>query len=444
MRRISLITGLILACLPLIAHAQGELQRHSQLGVTFSYGPQGATVETVADKTAAGGIGLQVGDVITDVDQMPMNNDAQVTEMTRRLRAGTQVAIDIVRGGQKQTLNATLPAAPQENLSPAVNTLYDSVKVPAGYRVRVILTRPKKAEGKKLPVVFVTGWMSCDAPEYPGTTLDGFGQLLRDVITKSGLATVRVEKPGTGDSEGPACGAVDFNEELAAYKAAFAAMSNYSFIDTNRIVMLGLSSGGGFAPLVAGDTQVTGYVITGGWGRTWYEHMLDLERRRLSLSGKSPGDVSAAMGGFAQFYDGFLLQGMTPGDVIKAHPELSSLWYDADDGQYGRPAAYFQQLQALNLGKAWAQVSAPVLVMAGEYDWIMNLEDQQAIVDAVNATHPGKATFEVLPKTDHGLQVYKSAAAAFNDKKSGKYDGTASKDALKFLKKYGAGSRWHF
>ena len=444
MRRLMFLIGLSLACIPVFAQAADTgLQRRSQLGVSFTYSAEGATVSAITDKAAAAAAGLQVGDTVTDVDQMPTRSDADVAEVGRRLRAGAQVLIDIVRGGQKQQLTATLAAVPQEQFS-GVNTLYDSVQVPGGYRVRVILTRPTKAEGKKLPVVFVTGWMSCDPPEYTGTQLDGFGQLLRDVITKSGLAVVRVEKPGSGDSEGPACAAVDFNAELAAYKAAFAAMSNYSFIDTNRIVMLGLSSGGGFAPLVAGDTQVTGYVVTGGWGRSWYEHMLDLERRRLTFSSKNLADVAPAMNSFAQFYDDFLIQGMTPGEVTKAHPDFTSLWYDSADGQYGRPAAYFQQLQALNLGQAWSSVNVPVLVMGGEFDWIMSRADQEAIVNAVNFSHPGKGTFVVLPKTDHGLQVYTNAATAFADKKAGKYDATASKDVLKFLKKYGAGSRWHF
>ena len=80
-----------------------------------------------------------------------------------------------------------------------------------------------------------------------------------------------------------------------------------------------------------------------------YEHMLEMERVRLTKAGKSPGDVNSAMKAFAEFYDLYLIRGMTPGDIIAQHREWKPLWYDAPDGQYGRLAAFHQQLPALNL-----------------------------------------------------------------------------------------------
>jgi hypothetical protein len=46
------------------------------------------------------------------------------------------------------------------------------------------------------------------------------------------------------------------------------------------------------------------------------------------------------------------IRGMTPGEILAQHPDWKPFWYDAPDGQYGRPAAFCQQLQALNLGEA--------------------------------------------------------------------------------------------
>ena len=56
-----------------------------------------------------------------------------------------------------------------------------------------------------------------------------------------------------------------------------------------------------------------GFVSAGSWGRTWYEHMLELERRRLTAEGKSPSEVNAAVKAFADFYNLYLIRGMTPG-----------------------------------------------------------------------------------------------------------------------------------
>jgi dienelactone hydrolase len=96
---------------------------------------------------------------------------------------------------------------------------------------------------------------------------------------------------------------------------------------------------------------------------------------------------------------------MTPGQVIAQHTEWKSLWYDTPDGQYGRPAAFYQQLQALNLGEAWQKVSAPVLVIRGGADEIMSRADSEAIAQIVNQVHPGHALYLEVAGMDHGFTV---------------------------------------
>ncbi len=74
-----------------------------------------------------------------------------------------------------------------------------------------------------------------------------------------------------------------------------------------------------------------------------------------------------------------------------------------------RPAAFYQQLQELNLGQVWSAVKVPVLVLRGEYDWIMPREDGYAIVESVNKTAT-LAKYVELPRVDHGLSQYPSLA----------------------------------
>ena len=62
--------------------------------------------------------------------------------------------------------------------------------------------------------------------------------------------TMRLDKPGMGDSEGD-CRETDFDTELSGYRAAFAALKAHPRVDPARIGLLGISNGGGFAPLVA-------------------------------------------------------------------------------------------------------------------------------------------------------------------------------------------------
>lgn len=241
--------------------------------------------------------------------------------------------------------------------------------------------------------------------EYPdASTRDGFGIFMRRLIDESGYATVRMDKPGVGESQGD-CSKADFQSEMEGWQAAFASLGKYDFIDQGRIFVVGLSNGGGFSPLAVGDHPVRGFVSAGSWGRTWYEHMLELERRRLTAAGKSPAEVNSSVKVFADFYNLYLIKSMTPGQVLTQHPEWKDLCYDTPDGQYGRPAAFYQQLQGLNLGETWQKVKAPVLVIRGAADDIMSRTDSEAIANIVNQEHPGQARYMEIEGMGHGFTV---------------------------------------
>jgi len=279
---------------------------------------------------------------------------------------------------------------------------YDWVANPKGQRVRTIITRPKATTGR-IPAIFFVGWLSCDSVEYVNGETDAFGAIFWRLIETSGFATMRMDKPGVGESEGN-CATTDFQTELDSYRAAFDSLSKYDFIDLNRIFVIGLSNGGGTAPLVVGNHPVRGFIAASSWGRTWYEHMLELERGRLSRDAKlSSAQINDAMKSFTDFYSLYLMHGQAPGQILAAHSDWKSLWYDEPDGQYGRPAAFYQQLQSLNLGKVWQEVSAPVLILHGTADTIMSRADSFVIADTVNRTHPSHAEFSEIEGADHLL-----------------------------------------
>jgi pimeloyl-ACP methyl ester carboxylesterase len=287
------------------------------------------------------------------------------------------------------------------------DVLYGWVANSHGQKLRTFVTRPKNAAAR-VPLIFFVGWLSCDSMEYPnGAGKDGFGALMLRLIDDSGYATIRMDKPGVGESEGD-CSKADFQSEIDGWKATFDSIANYDFIDPDRVFIFGLSNGGGFSPLVARNHLVRGYISASSWGRTWYEHMLELERLRLTRAGKSPGEVNSSMKAFTDFYNLYLTKGMNPGQVLAQHPEWQTLWYDSPDGQYGRPAAFYQQLQALNLGELWQAVDAPVLVIRGTADTIMSYADSEAIAQIVNKVHPGHARYLEVDGMAHDFTVQDS------------------------------------
>lgn len=308
--------------------------------------------------------------------------------------------------------------APRETY-PNVDVIYNFVTAPDGNRLRTIVTKPRNINGK-LPVIFVAGWLSCDSVEAPAGTKDESGLVFRGLAQLPEFVLFRMDKQGVGDSEG-VCSETDFHSELAGYRAAFRAMKNYDFIDTKKIYILGISNGGAFAPLVPESeterAQVRGYISVGGWVKTWFEHMLDIERRRFALMGKLPGEVNDRMKGAATLYHEWLIKGRSIDDVLKERPQLADLWPEGKDHAhlYGRPLRFYQQLQELNLAAAWSRVKVPVYVLRGAFDWIMTRDDSELIASYVNS-NGDLAQFCEIPQTGHTFQHYLNLTDAFKGK----------------------------
>ncbi len=293
-----------------------------------------------------------------------------------------------------------------------VTVLYDAITDAGGRRLRIIATHPAGSSDVRFPTIFFVGWLSCDSVEAPPGTRDGTQLMFQAMARLPGFATVRLEKPGVGDSEGD-CGATDFTTELLAYRLAFKHLGHYAFVDPERIFLFGMSNGGGFAPLVAEGAAVKGYVVDGGWIKTWFEHMLEIERRRLVLSGHAPAETNELMQSVERFYSAYLLDRRPPRDILARQPQLRAVWDGTDDRQYGRPVVYYQQLQDLDLVAAWSRVRVPVLALHGEFDWIMSRGDFELLVELVNRNRPGSAELVELPHTGHTFEHYDSMQQAF-------------------------------
>jgi pimeloyl-ACP methyl ester carboxylesterase len=333
------------------------------------------------------------------------------------LLSGLVIGIFLVNTGRADELPRK-SKVPRESY-PNVDVIYDSVSTEDGKRLRALITKPRGAK-TKLPVIFVAGWLSCDSVEAPTNTKDESGLVFRGLAQLPGFVLFRVDKQGVGDSEG-VCGDTDFEGELAGYRAGFRALKNYDFIDSKKVYILGISNGGGFAPLVPETeterAQVRGYISVGGWVKTWFEHMMEIERRRFTLMGKSPGEVNDRMKSAATLYHEWLIKSRSVDDILKEQPQLADLWPEGKDHAhlYGRPLAFYEQLQKLNLADAWSHVKVPTYVLRGTLDWIMSREDSELIAQYVNK-NGDLATFYEMPETGHTFQHYLSLADAFKGK----------------------------
>ena len=126
------------------------------------------------------------------------------------------------------------------------------------------------------------------------------------------------------------------------------------------------------------------------------------------------------MKGAAALYSEWLIKGRDVEAIVREKPELAELWPEGKDMAhlYGRPLAFYEQLQKLNLAAAWSRVKVPSLILHGQYDWIMSREDPELIAQYVNANRPTAARFIEVPAMGHTFQHYLNMADAFRGKEA--------------------------
>jgi pimeloyl-ACP methyl ester carboxylesterase len=360
----------------------------------------------------------------------PVRDPNAFSSLVRSARAGDVVALRVKRDGAP-AVRVTLPPMREESVEGA-EVRYGSVATAKGYRVRTYTSRPRGAAGK-LPLVVFIPWLSCGPVENPLGVADGWSKMLHAVMKDGGAQVVRIEKPGVGDSEGPDCSATDLEDDMAAFRAGIRAALADPGADPGRLFLFGGSVGGALAPILAQEFPVRGLIASGGFTRTWYEHMLDIERRRLVFAGMKPAEVNAGMRALGQLYDRVLNGGQSPGRVLADQPAWRPYWDDEADHQYGRPIRYYRQLQALDVEGAWQAVAVPTLVVWGEYDWIMGREEAERAVAILRARDPALATYEIRRGMNHHFDVFPDPAAAFREE-GGKYDEGAAQAMVRWLR----------
>jgi pimeloyl-ACP methyl ester carboxylesterase len=422
------------ACEPSLAQA---LPRRADTGTSIVPPSPGkpATIARFREGSALAAAGLRVGDAILALDGEKYEDANDWQARLRRLRGGETLGVRAQRGNEVISVAVTLPAMRPETI-PGVTVRAGEARTEKGYRIRTFTSRPNGAAGR-LPIVVFVPWLSCSPVDNPLDVSDGWSKMLRDVM-RAPVQLVRIEKPGVGDSEGPDCSQADLDHDMGAFRAGIRAALSDPGGDPARLYLFGGSVGAALVPILAAEFNPRGILATGGFTRTWLEHMLDIERRRLSFAGKPAAEVNAAMRVFGAFYDRVLNRGATPAQALAENPAWKPHWYDGPAHQYGRPIRYYQQLQALDVEGAWEKVSVPTLIVWGEYDWIMGRDEAERAHAILAARQPSRVSYVVRAKMNHHFETFADPATAFREE-GGAYDAGAAAVMVEWLRANGAG-----
>lgn len=316
------------------------LPRRASLGVMLGSDPATATtITSIAPESAALDAQLRVGDVIRALEGQPVTSATEVQAVISRHRAGDTLQIDLRRGNESEHVVAILKPFPSERIRNAT-VEYRHVTIDGGVRLRTILSVPLEASAThRAPAVFFVQGGSCSSIDVPQAGDTGPNAWVH-TIGSMGFVTLRVEKPGIGESEGPPCATIGYQSELEGYRAALRALISNPAVDRNRVFLVGISLGGFFAPIIARDAKIAGIAVY--------------------------GTIAFAP---------------TP------YP--------------GRGELFFREIAKVDILKAWAAVDARVLALHGEYDDRTTASDHEKIASTVNKRHPGYAEHRELARLDH-------------------------------------------
>jgi pimeloyl-ACP methyl ester carboxylesterase len=421
--RWQLLASLVL--LPIELAAQAPLPRRPLFGVSLATlsdsartalkvpsGNNGIVIQSVVPGGTAAAMGLEVGDVIVSMNNQLTPATPEFLALLRGLGGGATVEVKGFRAGAPLARRGVLQGKPLERTA-LWETVASEVTV-AGRRRRVLITKPL-TPGRH-PTLFVIGGIGAFTFDGPMETIP-YSQIFRR-FADAGWVTVRVDKPGQGDSEGGDISELRFDDELAGYRATLALTLQQPYVDTSRVVIFGHSMGGSHGAVLAGESnQIAGVAASATIGVTFIEYWLTNLRRQFELGGASSADADRVIKAMAQVMPLVMEGGMDPLEVARSRPALAEAVQAgfSPDGKTlsGMSVPFWRELNAHNMGSYWGRTTAKVLALAGETDFVATREDMPRIAAAVNAAHPGNGRFVLLPETDHFLQRRATYAESF-------------------------------
>jgi pimeloyl-ACP methyl ester carboxylesterase len=408
--------ALLSLCCPALAAVDGSpasdpLPRRPFLGVTAQPAPgQHVRVGKLVPGSSAARSELREGDILIAVNGAPIESVGAFVAGMKAFKTGERIVVHVQRGAKEMAIEVTLGETPREQPTD-IQIIYDTVGTREA-TLRSLVTLPP-GNTRKLPAILFVQGFDCSSIEYPLADPNLNRELVYR-LTRAGFAVMRSEKSGVGDSTGTPCRDVGFKEEVSLFTSALRKLKSYDFVDTDNVFLFGHSAGGWVAPLVAAAEPVKGIVVYGTVVRPFAEYLVENSRRswwrRTDPDLPQLEDEERQL---AQLLHYLLVEKISVAEATAKHPELTALarklFPRDNDHLYDlRSLQHFRELNDQNVARVWASLDIPVLALFGEFDIRTLPMDHEYIAAIVNARHPGKASWQILPKLDHGFALHET------------------------------------
>lgn len=390
-----------------------DLSRRASWDATIekiNTGP-GVVVEKLNQDTPMYLGGVRAGDIILMVDGRLIESNEDWTSASFSLRSDSPVELLLRRGGETLRTAVNFNALTEEQHT-GLDTYYESITSDFGIDQRVIITKPQNKKGRQ-PAIFIVQGLSCGTVELYEGPKSNWAKMIQSLVEDSGMVVMRVDKPGVGDSEGN-CAETDFLTELEGYRSALRFLKEKVYVDSTKIVIYGSSVGSALAPLLANEFNPAGIISDGTFYKTWFEHMLEIERRIRKMSGDNETTIVKKLNkAYIPLYYGMLIQKKSYGEVVNEYPAIKDYNYHSPEHMYGRPLEYYQQLQEFDLAGEWKNLKVPVRILRGENDWIMSEFDNYMIMDLLDEAGHEDHRLHIYPGLDHWNTIHEEPEDSF-------------------------------
>ncbi len=418
-----------------VLFASDPLPRRGALGLSFSPAPaeaaekhglksgEGLVAGAAVPGLTAEKLGIKSGDLILSINGQSVSAQ-KIGAFVRELPSGKEVKFQVIRDGKPLEIKGILMEKPRDPGNQNFKVTYSHV-VSNGERFRTIITEPTKP-GKHPAMFFIQGL----APASYDYVLEGPASLQRlnapllFDFANSNFVTIRVEKPGVGDSEGKPYPEWDYLSEQDIYRQTLKQLQGLGTVDRDNILIFGHSMGGAFGPMVSAENPVKAIAVFGTAARTWFEYIIDILRYQATLGGASFESVDDQVRVGGRIMSEIILKGRSVEDVKKSYPDQSAMVDSFFPGGLfnGKSAKFWSQLADINFAKQWADCKAHVLAVHGVSDFVSYSVDHKLIADIVNRANPGKGTHWEAPNSDHLFNAWPTEAESLKNWPNGTFN----------------------